>query len=159
MSTLTDACEKLKVYVIFFRLWRYYVPTAEQAAPETQGGVGAQGTSPPPAIAAKPLGKGGPVPPWGQPGPPASPTCVSNGLVRHCILGEGKKEGIRKILLLLVPRQLLTSPSGVWFACTRDLDSPRALGLSRAWSFTDTELLQLLFTLCGVMKYCWKKKI
>lgn len=101
------------------------------------------------------------VPPQGHPGPPARPHLGEwwAGLTPH-LWGRRERRNT-KILHLLLPRQLLTSPSGVWFACTRDLDSLSMLGLSRAWSSRDTELLQHLFVLCRVMKpqYCWKKKI
>lgn len=92
-------------------------------------------------------------------GPVAGPYLCERcaDLMQHL---QGRHEGRNtKILCLLVPHQLLTSPSGVWVACTRDLDYLSTPGLSRAWSFRDLELLQHLFTLCGVMKHCWGKII
>lgn len=60
----------------FWLQWYFYVPTVEHAAPETQGG--AEGTSPPPTMAVKTLGRGClalPRDPW------LDPTCVSAALI------------------------------------------------------------------------------
>jgi len=74
MSTLTDACEQLKVYIIFFfRLqWYFYVPTVEQAAPEAQGEAGAR-SQPTSCHRSEAIGEKPCAPPWGRPRPPARP--------------------------------------------------------------------------------------
>lgn len=147
MSTLTDACEQLKVYIIFVKAAVVFLCSysGTSSTCNTRRGWRNQHNSCHPS---KSFGKKPCVPTRRHPGSSARPHQCEWWFDTTSLGKEHEPPPVRAAAVS-------HHPSSVCLAWTRDADPPR---VSRAWAFRDTEPLQHLFTLCGVTKpqYCWK---
>lgn len=157
MSTLTETCQQLRIYLVFLGCSGVFL-FLQRNKQHLKHKLGL-GNAPTSSCRSKAMGKGLLSHPGDTQIPGQTPLCERRaGLMPHL---WGRREG-RNQNPAACSRHVSSSPAHLASAPlvpeTWILDSPRAPRRSRAWPFPDAELLQHPFTSRGVRKFCWKRQ-